>query len=143
MQNVIKFLFFFTLFYSITTGKVKYSLINEEETHSKNCADIELVNITVRQDKLATEKMSKFSMMLHDEKDNQYRANCTVLPQYEEDEKIPDIDTDEAGSTTQKENSDIKETEGDFDDTEEDNKDVDHDEIKGTHENPDTRRCQV
>jgi hypothetical protein len=36
-------------------------------------------------DKLATEKMSNFSMMLHDEYDNQYKANCTVLLQYEED----------------------------------------------------------
>ena len=107
-------LFFFTLFYAITTEKVKYSLINESESWSDYCTNLGLVNITVRQDKLAKEKISEFSMMLHDEYGNQYRANCKVLPQYEEDKKIPDkdIDTDEAGRKIQKENSDIKGTEG-------------------------------
>ena len=85
MQTVIKLLFFFTLFYAITTEKVKYSLIYESGSWCDYWTDLGLVNIQVRQDKLAKEKMSNFSMMLHDEYDNQYRANCTVLPQYEED----------------------------------------------------------
>ena len=76
MQNVIKLLFFFTLFYAITTEKVKYSLINESESWSDYCTNLGLVNITVRQDKLAKEKISEFSMMLHDEYGNQCRANC-------------------------------------------------------------------
>ena len=110
MQKVVKLLFFFTLFYAITTEKVKYSLINESESWSDYCTNLGFVNITVRQDKLAKEKISEFSMMLHDEYGNQCRANCKVLPQYEEDKKIPDkdIDTDEAGRKIQKENSDIK-----------------------------------
>ena len=85
MQTVFKLLFFFTLFYAITTEKVKYSLIYESGSWCDYWTDLGLVNIQVRQDKLAKEKMSNFSMMLHDEYDNQYRANCTVLPQYEED----------------------------------------------------------
>jgi len=64
---------------------VKYSLIYESGSWCDYWTDLGLVNIQVRQDKLAKEKMSNFSMMLHDEYDNQYRANCTVLPQYEED----------------------------------------------------------
>ena len=86
MQHVFKMLFFFTLFYAITTEKVKYSLIYESGSWCDYWTDLGLVNIQVRQNQLATEKMSNFSMMLHDEYNNTYRANCTVLPQYEEDE---------------------------------------------------------
>ena len=86
MQTVFKMLFFFTLFYAITTEKVKYSLIYESGSWCDYWTDLGLVNIQVRQNQLATEKMSNFSMMLHDEYNNTYRANCTVLPQYEEDE---------------------------------------------------------
>ena len=86
MQHVFKMLFFFTLFYAITTEKVKYSLIYESGSWCDYWTDLGLVNIQVRQNQLATEKMSNFSMMLGDEDGNEYRANCTVLPQYEEDE---------------------------------------------------------
>ena len=86
MQTVFKMLFFFTLFYAITTEKVKYSLIYESGSWCDYWTDLGLVNIQVRQNQRATEKMSNFSMMLHDEYNNTYRANCTVLPQYEEDE---------------------------------------------------------
>ena len=86
MQHVFKMLFFFTLFYAITTEKVKYSLIYESGSWCDYWTDLGLVNIQVRQNQLATEKMSNFSMMLGDEDGNQYRANCTVLPQYEEDD---------------------------------------------------------
>ena len=114
MQNIIKLLFFFTLFYTITTEKVKYSLINEAEVWYEYYPDQVLVNITVIQDKLAKETISEFNMALNDEYGDQYIANCKVLPQYEGDKKIPDkyIDTDEAGRKIQKENSDIKGTEG-------------------------------
>ena len=96
MQNIIKLLFFFTLFYTITTEKVKYSLINV--SWSDLCIE-PLVNITVIQDKLAKETISEFNMALHDDYGDQYIANCKVLPQYEEDDKITDkdIDIDEAG----------------------------------------------
>ena len=102
MQNIIKLLFFFTLFYTITTEKVKYSLINEAEGwYDEYCPALVSVNITVTviQDKLAKETISEFNMTLRDDFDDQYRANCKVLPQYEEDEKIPDKDIviDEAG----------------------------------------------
>jgi hypothetical protein len=155
-------LFFFTLFYAITTEKVKYSLIYESGSWCDYWTDLGLVNIQVRQNQLATEKMSNFSMMLGDKDGNQYRANCTVLPQYEEDENpnvkptetknsnAPshhDEDTDNMNEDEdefyedqtddekipEKKNSDIKGTEKAIDETDKE----DLDEIKDTRENLD------
>ena len=93
MQTVFKMLFFFTLLYAITTQKVMYTIIYQENYWSNDG----YVDIVVIQDKLAVEKMSNFSMMLQDNEPvpNYYRAKCTVLPQYEGDEIIPNKETGE------------------------------------------------
>ena len=57
MQTVFKMLFFFTLFYAITTQKVMYTIIYQENYWSNDG----YVDIVVIQDKLAVEKMSNFS----------------------------------------------------------------------------------